>query len=147
MRSFLTVDGSDAVIRDDPQALAAFRDAMKHQGKADAFSYNVREESSGLRAAQYAGHFDDASGDGGLANAAANRFVKVRVGVIAAKAGGEVGGVVLTLRYVAIGTITVTCLRPANFAQDSSDALPLACLEHRLDRLGAQRTLSASKAV
>jgi hypothetical protein len=37
----------EAVIRDDPEALAAFRDAMKHQGKADAFSYNVREESSG----------------------------------------------------------------------------------------------------
>lgn len=28
-------------------ALAAFRDAMKHQGKADDLSYNVREESSG----------------------------------------------------------------------------------------------------
>lgn len=37
----------EAVIRDDPEALAAFRDAMKHQGKADDFSYNVREESSG----------------------------------------------------------------------------------------------------
>jgi hypothetical protein len=37
----------EAVIRDDPEALAAFRGAMKHQGKADNFSYNVREESSG----------------------------------------------------------------------------------------------------
>ncbi len=37
----------EAVIRDDPEALAAFREAMKHQGKADDFSYNVREESSG----------------------------------------------------------------------------------------------------
>ena len=37
----------EAVIRDDPQALASFREAMKHQGKADDFSYNVREESSG----------------------------------------------------------------------------------------------------
>jgi len=37
----------EAVIRDDPEALAAFREAMKHQGKADGFSYNVREESSG----------------------------------------------------------------------------------------------------
>ena len=35
------------MIRDDPEALAAFREAMKHQGKADDFSYNVREESSG----------------------------------------------------------------------------------------------------
>ena len=33
----------EAVIRDDPEALAAFREAMKHQGKADDFSYNVRE--------------------------------------------------------------------------------------------------------
>lgn len=37
----------EAVIRDDREALAAYREAMKHQGKADDFSYNVREESSG----------------------------------------------------------------------------------------------------
>lgn len=37
----------EAVIRDDPEALAAFREAMKHQGKSDDLSYNVREESSG----------------------------------------------------------------------------------------------------
>jgi hypothetical protein len=37
----------EAVIRDDPEALVMFREAMKHQGKADDLSYNVREESSG----------------------------------------------------------------------------------------------------
>ena len=37
----------EAVIRDDSETLVMFREAMKHQGKADDFSYNVREESSG----------------------------------------------------------------------------------------------------
>lgn len=33
---------------DEPTEVeAAFREAMKHQGKTDDFSYNVREESSG----------------------------------------------------------------------------------------------------
>jgi hypothetical protein len=37
----------EAVIRNDPECLAMFREAMKHQGKAEDLSYNVREDSSG----------------------------------------------------------------------------------------------------
>ena len=37
----------EAVIRNDPECLAMFREAMKHQGKAENLSYNVREDSSG----------------------------------------------------------------------------------------------------
>jgi hypothetical protein len=33
----------EAVIRDDPEALAAFREAMKHQGKRTDLVYNINE--------------------------------------------------------------------------------------------------------
>lgn len=36
----------EAVIRDDPEALAMFRDAMKHQGQRSDLSDNVREVES-----------------------------------------------------------------------------------------------------
>ena len=37
----------EAVIRNDPECLAMFREAMKHQGKAEDFPYNIREVSCG----------------------------------------------------------------------------------------------------
>ena len=66
------------------------------------------------RSIENAWHLDDAGGDGGLANAAANRLVKVCVGVVAAKAGREVGGIsAAATRKVDIINISPR-LRPAD---------------------------------